>query len=44
MDIERWWLTTLNPVLDKNNNVSQIIGTSIEITDRKNVEQALIRS
>jgi PAS domain S-box-containing protein len=39
--IERWWLTTINPLLDKNNRVYQIIGTSIEITTRKMVEQEL---
>jgi PAS domain S-box-containing protein len=39
--IERWWLTTINPLLDEKNNVYQLIGTSIEITESKKVEQEL---
>ena len=39
--VERWWLTTLNPILDDDDEVDQIVGTTFEITDRKNIEHEL---
>ncbi|WP_036482705.1 ATP-binding protein [Myxosarcina sp. GI1] len=38
-----WWLTTLNPVEDETKNISRIIGTSLNITERKEAEQALAK-
>lgn len=39
--LERWWLTTLNPVLSDQNKVNKIIGTSVEITNRIKAEKKL---
>jgi PAS domain S-box-containing protein len=36
-----WWLTNLNPIVDHAGKVSRIIGTSLNITKRKQTEQAL---
>ncbi|MDY6786289.1 MAG: PAS domain S-box protein [Cyanobacteriota bacterium] len=38
---ENWWLTTLNPLRDEGDRIHRIIGTSINISDRKRSEQAL---
>lgn len=36
-----WWVTTLTPLYDAEDRPYRIIGTSIEISDRKKAEQAL---
>ncbi len=36
-----WWVTTLTPLYDGQDQPYRIIGTSIEISDRKKAEQAL---
>ncbi|MFB2916868.1 PAS domain S-box protein, partial [Aerosakkonema funiforme] len=36
-----WCLTTLNPIKNTENRISRIVGTSIDISDRKHQEQAL---
>ena len=38
-----WWLTTLNPLIDAVGNVYRIIGTSLNISDRKQAETELDR-
>ncbi|MGB3405093.1 MAG: PAS domain-containing protein, partial [Microcoleaceae cyanobacterium] len=38
---EMWWLTTLNPVINKANQINRIIITTVEITERKAAETAL---
>lgn len=38
---DTWWLTSLNPIKDEFNNVSRIIGTSLNINDRKQAETEL---
>ena len=38
-----WWLTTLNPIQDETGQVHRIIGTSLNINDRKQVETELDR-
>ena len=40
---DTWWLTTLNPVTDEEGKVYRIIGTSLNISDRKQAEIALDR-
>ncbi len=37
-----WCLTTLNPIKNTENRISRIVGTSIDISDRKRQEQALL--
>ncbi|WP_413175003.1 PAS domain S-box protein [Anabaena azotica] len=39
-----WWLTTLNPLTDSCGNTYRIVGTSINITERKKAEAALRES
>ena len=39
--IEAWSLTTLNPLRDESGKICRIVGTAVEITDRKKAEQAL---
>ncbi|MEC4803143.1 MAG: PAS domain S-box protein [Jaaginema sp. PMC 1079.18] len=39
----RWFLTTLNPLKDKNNRVYRLVGTAIDITERKQAEHDLSR-
>ncbi|WP_353931490.1 PAS domain S-box protein [Okeanomitos corallinicola TIOX110] len=36
-----WWLTTLHPIKDNDGNIYRIIGTTIDITERKKAEAAL---
>jgi len=36
-----WWVTTLTPLFDEQDRPYRIIGTSIEISDRKKAEMAL---
>ena len=38
---DTWWLTSLNPIKDQFNNISRIIGTSLNISDRKQAETEL---
>jgi PAS domain S-box-containing protein len=38
---ETWWETVLNPVFDDNGRICRIIGTSINITERKLAENGL---
>ena len=38
---DTWWLTSLNPIKDQFNQVSRIIGTSLNINDRKQAETEL---
>jgi PAS domain S-box-containing protein len=40
---EAWWLTTLTPLRDAQSRISQLTGTSINITDRKQAEEKLTR-
>ena len=40
---DTWWLTTLNPVTDEEGKVYRIIGTSLNISDRKQAEIELDR-
>ncbi|MEO1798856.1 MAG: PAS domain S-box protein [Cyanobacteria bacterium J06629_2] len=40
---DTWWLTTLNPLKDDQGNVYRIIGTSLNINDRKIAETELDR-
>ncbi len=35
---ERWWLSSIVPLLDQNGTVYRLIGTALEITDRKRAE------
>ncbi|HEY9853815.1 MAG TPA: PAS domain S-box protein [Leptolyngbyaceae cyanobacterium] len=41
-DRATWCLTTLNPIKNSENKISRIVGTSIDISDRKRQEQALL--
>ncbi|MCT7983416.1 PAS domain S-box protein [Laspinema sp. A4] len=38
---ESWWLTHLSPIFDSSDRIYRLIGTSFNITDRKQVEIAL---
>ena len=39
-----WWLTTLNPLRDENDQIYRIIGTTMSITNLKRTESALRES
>ncbi len=41
---ERWWLTQLKPVCDATGQIKRMIGSSIEITERMEMEQRLRES
>jgi len=41
-DQKTWWLTTLSPLKDETGKVYRIIGTTINISDRKQAEEAVI--
>lgn len=41
---ETWWLSNLNPLRDANGRIYRIIGTSLNITQRKQMEAALRES
>jgi diguanylate cyclase (GGDEF)-like protein/PAS domain S-box-containing protein len=38
---ETWWLTRLTPLRDHTDRIYRIIGTSLEISDRKRIEAAI---
>ena len=38
---ETWWLTTVNPLRDETGRIYRLVGTSLDISERKRVEQAL---
>jgi PAS domain S-box-containing protein len=38
---DTWWLTDVNPLTDENDQVTQLIISTISISDRKQAEQAL---
>ena len=40
-DQKNWWLTTLNPLKDKTGKIYRIVGTTFDITERKQAEEAL---
>ena len=40
---DTWWLTTLNPIEDEIGRIYRIIGTSLNISDRKHAETELDR-
>ncbi len=40
-DNNTWWLTTLNPIEDETGKIYRIIGTSLNISDRKQAETEL---
>ncbi|MBD2626074.1 PAS domain S-box protein [Trichormus variabilis] len=39
-----WWLTTLNPIQDSDGKIYRIVGTTMNITERKQAEEALKES
>jgi PAS domain S-box-containing protein len=41
---ETWWITNLTPVRDSNNRIYRLIGTSFNISDRKQMEEKLRQS
>ncbi len=41
---ESWFLTTLTPLRDRDGKIYRIVGTAVEITDRKRAELALSKS
>ncbi len=38
---DSWWLTTLNPIEDETGKIYRIVGTSLDITERKTMELEL---
>ncbi len=40
---DTWWLTSLNPLKDEKGNIYRLIGTSLNISDRKRAELELAR-
>ncbi|MEA5593043.1 PAS domain S-box protein [Rivularia sp. UHCC 0363] len=36
-----WWLTTLNPLKDVNGRIYRLVGTTFEITERKQAEEVI---
>ncbi|MEH1933585.1 MAG: AAA family ATPase [Nostoc sp.] len=40
-DQKKWWLTTLSPLKDETGKVYRIVGTTINISDRKQAESAV---
>ena len=38
---DTWWITKLTPLFDSQNRIYRLIGTSFNITDRKEIELAL---
>ena len=40
---DTWWLTSLNPIEDETGKIYRLIGTSLNISDRKRVETELDR-
>ncbi len=43
-DIDHWWLTTLTPLRNSQGRIYQLVGTCLEITDRKKAEEDLRKS
>lgn len=41
---KRWYLRNLFPIFDDQNNLQQVLGYGIEITDRKNIENKILLS
>lgn len=39
-----WWITNLNPIRDERGQIYRIVGTSLDITERKQAEEALKES
>jgi hypothetical protein len=39
-----WWRTTFIPILNKDKSIKYVIGTSIDVTTEKNVEDRLKKS
>ncbi|MBE9169126.1 PAS domain S-box protein [Pleurocapsales cyanobacterium LEGE 06147] len=39
-----WWLTNLNPIRDEQGKIYRIVGTTLNITERKQAEEALKES
>ncbi|MBD2155957.1 PAS domain S-box protein [Leptolyngbya sp. FACHB-16] len=39
---ETWWLTTVNPLRDSHGRIYRLVGTTFEMTARKQAEQALL--
>ena len=40
----KWWLTTLTPIRDQRSHIYRIVGTAIDITQRKHIEDDHKRS
>ncbi|CBN59206.1 PAS domain S-box protein [Kamptonema sp. PCC 6506] len=40
-EVPTWWMTTLNPIRDASSRICRIVGTSINITERKQAESQL---
>ncbi|MBH8551788.1 prefoldin subunit [Nostocaceae cyanobacterium CENA357] len=38
---ESWWLTTINPLKDSENKIYRLVGTTFNITERKQIENQL---
>nr|MDZ7983048.1 PAS domain-containing protein [Aulosira sp. ZfuVER01] len=38
---DTWWITSLNPLFDEHSRVYRLVGSSIEISDRKRAEEKL---
>ncbi|MGM3305281.1 PAS domain S-box protein [Anabaena sp. WFMT] len=38
---ETWWMTTLNPLKDSDGRIYRLVGTTLNITERKQAEEAL---
>lgn len=38
---ERWWLSTISPLIDESGRVWRLVGTALDVTDRHRVEQEL---
>jgi PAS domain S-box-containing protein len=38
-DEERWWISTMVPLVDQSGRVYRLIGTALEITERKRAEE-----
>ncbi|MGJ3252573.1 MAG: PAS domain S-box protein [Elainellaceae cyanobacterium] len=40
-DQDNWWLTSLTPIRNEAGRIYRLIGTSVDITDRKRAEEAI---
>ncbi len=43
-EVETWWLTTLNPLKNSANQIYRVVGTTFQISDRKQSEALLRQS